>query len=32
VRKIFLATNDIVPVCGTSLGGLTAKKFPAVEN
>jgi hypothetical protein len=32
VRKIFLATNAIVPVCGASVSGLTAKNLPAVEN
>ncbi len=32
VRKIFLATNAIVPVCGASLGRLGAKNLPAVEN
>jgi hypothetical protein len=32
VRKIFLATNAIVPVCGASPGRLGAKILPAVEN
>src|ERR1700693_6623223 len=31
VRNIFFATNAMVPVCGASVGGLTAKLFPAVE-
>jgi hypothetical protein len=32
VRKIFLATNAIVPVCGASVGSVSAKNFPAEEN
>jgi hypothetical protein len=28
VRNIFFATNAMVPVCGASVGGLTAKIFP----
>jgi hypothetical protein len=31
VRKIFLATNAMVPVCRASVSSVRVKNFPAVE-
>ena len=32
VRKIFLATNAMVPGCGASVGRVTAEKIPLWKN